>query len=142
MARTASDTKTISFVVDGQTYSTTVPTPQVPVLNSLADAMSAVNQDEKKLLSIISRGFVASLVGDLRKNAKRQWIAENDPNREMIRKQANVIFASWALQKYGEPTTRKALKARDKALAERAYNKALAKAREMFGSSTIDLGAE
>jgi hypothetical protein len=100
-----------------------------------------VNHDESKLLTVISRGLVASMIGDLKKTLKSAFLAENDPNRAAIRKLANIIFTEWASKKFGRAITRKEVKAQNVELAKKAFGGAMREARKRFATETVDLEA-
>ena len=142
MGRPKSDgPKVVSFVVDGVKHEQAVAVPDIPAFATLGDALALVNHDESKLLTVISRGLVASMIGDLKKTLKSAFLAENDPNRAAIRKLANIIFTEWASKKFGRAITRKEVKAQNVELAKKAFGGAMREARKRFATETVDLEA-
>lgn len=137
MARTKrnpGDPVEIKFTIDGTTHTVSQVLPEIPEFSDVPSALAYVNNDEKQLVKAIVRGLKALLIGDVKKTAKKAFLAQNDPYRAEVRKQASILFAAWAAKvSSGQASTRKdARKILGEERVEKAWSKCIEKARVML----------
>lgn len=123
---------TVRFVVDGNKVELEANKPEAIKFPDMKSALDFFKGDTNALLSKLSEGIYSLQIRNLRKNAKKAWLKQNDPNREAIRKQAATVFLAYTSAVFGEAMNRKQAKEKDAAKAKVLWERAMSKARKMF----------